>query len=93
MIRLVVFGPSIPSSTKKNFVRVGPVPEKMVQFLELPLNPYSATVFFFTMKMLSAFTSVVYSQVHFRLFYIEANNMNPDHTAPKGTQFDLGPYS
>ena len=33
------------------------------------------------------------TQVHFRLdFIMEANNMNPDQTAPKGEQSDLGPY-
>ena len=45
--------------------------------------------------MLSAFTSAVYIQVHFRLdFIIEANTMNPDQTAPLGSwkQSDLGPY-
>ena len=29
--------------------------------------------------------SAAYIQVHFRLdFFMEANNINPDHTAPKG---------
>ena len=40
---------------------------------------------FFVLKMLSAFMSAAYIQVHFRLdSFIEANNMNPDQTAPLG---------
>ena len=34
--------------------------------------------------MLSAFTSVAYTQVHFRLdFVMETNSKNPDQAAPK----------
>ena len=44
------------------------------------------------LKMLSAFMSAAYIQVHFRLdFFMEANNMNPDQTAA-WKQSDLGPY-
>ena len=36
--------------------------------------------------------SVAYTQVNFKLdFFVEANNMNPDQTAPL-EQSDLGPY-
>ena len=38
------------------------------------------------------FTSAAHIQALFRLdFFMEANNMNPDQTAPK-EQSDLGPY-
>ena len=47
------------------------------------LNLYPASIF--VLNMLSAFMSAAYIQVHFRgLFFMEANNMNPDQTAPKG---------
>ena len=40
---------------------------------------------YFVTKMLSAFLSAAYIQVHLRLgFILEANNMNPDQTAPLG---------
>ena len=53
------------------------------------VNPYPATIF--SLKMLSAFTSVIYIQVHFRLdFFMEANNMSPDQI---GDCSNLGPYS
>ena len=39
---------------------------------------------FFILKI-CFFTSAAYIQVNFRLqFFMEANNMNPDQTAPKG---------
>ena len=42
--------------------------------------------------MLSALLFAAYIQVHFRLNIImEANTMNPDQTAPKMEQSDLGP--
>ena len=51
------------------------------------VNPYTTTIVFVP-KMLSA----AYIQAHFRLdFFMEANNMNRDQTAPKAHS-DLGPY-
>ena len=39
------------------------------------------------------FMSAAYIHVHFRLeFIMVADTMNPDQTAPKGEQCDLGPY-
>ena len=41
---------------------------------------------------MSAFTSAALIKVHVSLeIFMEANNMNPDQTAPK-EQSDLGPY-
>ena len=55
--------------------------------IEVTINPYLATVFFFLL-----FTPAAYIYMHFRLdFIMEANNMNPDQTAP-WEQSDLGPY-
>ena len=40
---------------------------------------------FFVLKLLSAFMSAADIHVDFTRFFNEANNMNPDQTAPKGT--------
>ena len=54
-------------------------------------NSYLITIF--VLKMLSASYSYEFINVlHFRLeFFMEANAMNPDQTAPM-EQSDLGPY-
>ena len=40
----------------------------------------------FVLKMLSVFYICCNTQVHFRLdFFMEASNMNPDHTATENT--------
>ena len=50
--------------------------------LEKGFNPYPTTIF---VQKMSAFMSAVHIQVQVRLdFFMQANNMNPDHTAPKG---------
>ena len=39
-------------------------------------------IHYFVLKMLSAFTSAAYIQVHFRLvFFMEANNIDHEQTA------------
>ena len=48
-------------------------------------NLHPTTIF--VLKMLSAFYVRAHIQVHFRLDFfhgLEASNMNPDQTAPKG---------
>ena len=47
----------------------------------------------FVLKMLSAFdVCCIYLSSHQTSFCFESNNVNPDQTAPKGEQSDLGPY-
>ena len=53
----------------------GPSGPLVCHLLTLTLIP----PLFFVLKMLSAFMSAAYIQVHFRLdFFMKANNMNPD---------------
>ena len=61
--------------------------------LSLFQTPTLIPLFFFVLKMMSAFMTAAYIQVHFRQdIFMQATNMNPEQTAPSWEQSDLGPH-
>ena len=56
----------------------------LVPFLTLKVPPINYDLYHVTFSNFENMSDT-YSQVHFRLdFFMEANNTNPDQTAPKG---------
>ena len=63
--------------------RVGKELTRFYCILVMCLNPYPATIF--VLKILTALTPAEDIQLLLRQdLFMEANNMNPDQTAPKG---------